>query len=75
MSARLAEQVADIGNPRACWTYPDEAENRLMQRVAKSLMEVQCSTSGCLRRFFPDRAAWRTGVGPSLKDGILRPLQ
>ena len=33
----LAEQAAEKGNPKAYWTYPDEAENRLMQRVAKSL--------------------------------------
>ena len=37
MSAHLAEQAAEKGNPRTYWTYPDEAENRLMQKVAKSL--------------------------------------
>ncbi|CAK0819398.1 unnamed protein product, partial [Prorocentrum cordatum] len=33
----LAKQVAEKGNPTWYWTYPDEAENRNMQRVAKSL--------------------------------------
>ena len=37
VSVHLAQQCAEKGNPRAYWTYPDEAENRIMQKVAKSL--------------------------------------
>ncbi|CAK0848871.1 unnamed protein product [Prorocentrum cordatum] len=33
----LAEQALLKGSPRAYWTHPGEAGNRLMQRVAKSL--------------------------------------
>ena len=37
VAVHLAEQVVAKGNPRAYWTYPDEAENRLMKTVAMSL--------------------------------------
>ena len=37
MMVHLGEQVAQKGNPTWYWTYPDESENRNMQRVAKSL--------------------------------------
>eukprot|EP00959_Pyramimonas_sp_CCMP1952_P151415 3168363-Pyramimonas_sp.AAC.1 len=37
MCWHLAEQCAEMGNPAACWAYPDENENRLMGTVAKSL--------------------------------------
>eukprot|EP00959_Pyramimonas_sp_CCMP1952_P044435 928619-Pyramimonas_sp.AAC.1 len=37
MCIHLAQQIAVKGNPTGYWTYPDESENRVMQKVAKSL--------------------------------------
>eukprot|EP00959_Pyramimonas_sp_CCMP1952_P281578 5885523-Pyramimonas_sp.AAC.1 len=37
VAIHLAEQVVAKGNPRAYWTYPDEAENRFVKTVAMPL--------------------------------------
>ena len=33
----IVERAGWMGNPKFYWTYPDEAENRIMKAVAASL--------------------------------------
>eukprot|EP00959_Pyramimonas_sp_CCMP1952_P471098 9497851-Pyramimonas_sp.AAC.1 len=54
VAVHLAQQVAEKGNPKAYWTYPDEAENRLMQKIAKSLHGGSTFYSAFFEKVLPE---------------------
>eukprot|EP00959_Pyramimonas_sp_CCMP1952_P261211 5461262-Pyramimonas_sp.AAC.1 len=54
MAFHVVEQASAKGNPRAYWTYADEAENRLMGFVAKALHGGRTFYTRFLQRVLPE---------------------